>query len=448
MADRPPAASPDSATDLAAALVQFRQLVDPAMIDALQPCGPATIYTPWLTVWLLVYQRLHRNASLQTAVAEFARIADAHSSNKRVREGTLSSNTGGYSRARARLLAPVAEAVADHVFATVVAATPPSLGRRRVFALDGTTLSLASNDRLREHWPPGTNQHGPNTWPICQLVLAHELESGAAVRPELGAMYGSKADSEVAMAKLLLPRIPANSLLMADRNFGVFGFVHAAVAAGHDVLVRLVQVRFEALKRRAQEAGPGRWRLRWTPTKTNRRTDPGLPADAEVTVWLHEFVGFSGQTLWVATTSGESVGILAELYAKRWSIETDIRQLKTTLECDALRGQSEDMIRKELAMAMVAFNLVVQVRRIAAERAKVPPRSLSFKGVWSLVTILLLSPNTWTAEEWQKRFEWVLRGAIQRKLPKRPGRTFPRTVLPRRRKFPDRPRKKPEDSGK
>ena len=441
MADRPSAAPPDSAADLAAALAQFHRLVDPEMVAELQPSGPATVYTPWLTVWLLVYQRLHRNASLQTAVAEFARVAPLHSSNKRVRERTLSSNTGAYSRARARLLAPVAEAVADHVFATVAAATPPSLGDRRVFALDGTTLALASNDRLRERWPPGANQHGPNTWPICQLVLAHELESGAAVRAELGAMSGSEADSEVAMATLLLPRIPANSLLMADRNFGVFGFVHAAVAAGHDVPVRSVQSRFEALKRSAETAGPGRWRLRWTPTKANRQTDPGLPADAGVSVWLHEFVGFSGQTLWVATTTEASVETLADLYAKRWSIETDIRQLKTTLECDALRGQSEDMIRKELAMAMVAFNSVVQVRRIAAERAKLPPRALSFKGVWSLVTILLLSPNDWTAEEWQERFEWVIRGAIQRKLPKRPGRSYPRTVIARRRKFPDRPRK-------
>ena len=441
MADRPSAAPPDSAADLAAALAQFHRLVDPEMVAELQPSGPATVYTPWLTVWLLVYQRLHRNASLQTAVAEFARVAPLHSSNTRVRERTLSSNTGAYSRARARLLAPVAEAVADHVFATVAAATPPSLGDRRVFALDGTTLALASNDRLRERWPPGANQHGPNTWPICQLVLAHELESGAAVRAELGAMSGSEADSEVAMATLLLPRIPANSLLMADRNFGIFGFVHAAVAAGHDVPVRSVQSRFEALKRSAETAGPGRWRLRWTPTKANRQTDPGLPADAGVSVWLHEFVGFSGQTLWVATTTEASVETLADLYAKRWSIETDIRQLKTTLECDALRGQSEDMIRKELAMAMVAFNSVVRVRRIAAERAKLPPRALSFKGVWSLVTILLLSPNDWTAEEWQERFEWVIRGAIQRKLPKRPGRSYPRTVIARRRKFPDRPRK-------
>lgn len=76
--------------------------------------------------------------------------------------------------------------------------------------------------------------------------------------------------------------------------------------------------------------------------------------------------------------------VLADLYAKRLVIETDIQQLKQTLEADALRGQSVEMIQKELAMAMVSYNLVVQVRRIAAERRKCPPRALSFRvsGVW------------------------------------------------------------------
>ena len=45
MADRPSAAPPDSAADLAAALAQFHRLVDPEMVAELQPSGPATVYT-------------------------------------------------------------------------------------------------------------------------------------------------------------------------------------------------------------------------------------------------------------------------------------------------------------------------------------------------------------------------------------------------------------------
>jgi hypothetical protein len=442
MADPIRESSEAALDDLAAALTLFRKLIDPQMIDALQPSVATMVYTPWVTVWLLVYQRLHQNASLQSAVAEFLKIVGTFSSNKRVRERTLSSNTGAYSQARSRLDVAVTAAVADHVFATIVAATPPSFGDRRVFVLDGTTLSLPSNEALRQQWPAGTNQHGPGVWPICHLVSAHELASGAAIRPEVGAMYGPAADSEVALATRLIPRIPAKSVLMADRNFGVFGFFHAAVAAGHDVLARLTEARFEAMKRSAKPEGSGQWSLCWKPTPANRKTDPNLPADAEVPVRLHEFVGFSGQTLWVATTCTASVKALAELYAKRPVIETDIRQLNKTLDCDALRGQSVEMILKELGIAMVSYNLVVQVRRIAADRAKVPPRDLSFGGVWSLVTIILLTPNEWTAEEWRERFEWVLRGAAQRKLPKRPNRSYPRTVIARRRKFPERSRPK------
>jgi D-alanyl-D-alanine dipeptidase len=162
-------------------------------------------------------------------------------------------------------------------------------------------------------------------------------------------------------------------------------------------------------------------------------------------VYLHEFVGFSGQTLWLATTLEAPVEELANLYAKRWAIETDIRQLKKTLQLDAMRGQSPDMVLKELSMAMVAYNLVVQVRRVAAAQAKVAPRRLSFSGAWSLVTAMLLRPNDWTAIEWQRQFEWALRAAGQRKIPNRPGRSYAREILPRRREFPVRTRPPAEE---
>ena len=439
-----PPIDPTSAAELGAALDQFRSLIDPRMLEELQPAGPASVYTPWVTVWLLVYQRLNRNATLETAVAELLQSLESFAvTNKRAREGTLSSRTGSYSRSRSRLRVDVADAVADHVSRAVAGTASPSWSGRRVFILDGTTVALSSQKALRERWPPGRNQHGENTWPIPLLVVAHELESGAAVRPEIGAMSGANADSELSLAKQLIGRLPAQSVLMADRNFGVFGFVHAAVAAGHDVLSRLTRPRFESLKKSAQAAGPGVWTLAWKPTRENRKTDPELAADATVAVRLHEFVGTSGETLWVVTTLAAETDALAKLYTKRWDVETDIRQLKQTLQCDALRGQSESMIRKEVAIVTVSYNLVVQVRRLAAEQAQVPPRRLSFTGVWNLVTIVLLQPNAWTPEMWLKKFALVLRGARQKKHPNRPGREYPRQVLQRRRKFPERTRKTP-----
>jgi hypothetical protein len=106
---------------------------------------------------------------------------------------------------------------------------------------------------------------------------------------------------------------------------------------------------------------------------------------------------------------------------------------------EQLRGRSVATVRKELSAGVVAYNVVVQVRRLAAARAGVAPRRLSFAGVWSLVRVVLLSAHAWSLAQWEEKFEWVLRGAAQRKVPARPGRCYPRTVIRRARKFPNRP---------
>ncbi|MGL4464494.1 MAG: transposase [Planctomycetia bacterium] len=116
---------------------------------------------------------------------------------------------------------------------------------------------------------------------------------------------------------------------------------------------------------------------------------------------------------------------------RRWEVETDLRLWKRTLGVDALRGRSVEMVLKEVAMGALAYNLVVEVRRLAAA----PPKRISYTGVWSLVTITLFSPRERTAEKWREHVDRVLRWAAQRKLPNRPGRSYPRQVPASRRRF-------------
>jgi hypothetical protein len=81
-----------------------------------------------------------------------------------------------------------------------------------------------------------------------------------------------------------------------------------------------------------------------------------------------------------------------------WQIETDLRDLKQALRLEVLGSRSPAMIRKELAAATVAYNLVVLTRELAAARAEVEPRSLSFSRICSLVKVLLRvnSPVAWS----------------------------------------------------
>ena len=100
------AAAPDPAparrVELAQGCGPFHTLLDRDTLNALQPVGPAAVYTPWVVVWLFVYQRLHANASLRDAVTELLAAVDGLPPHRRVLEQTLSANTGAYSRARTR----------------------------------------------------------------------------------------------------------------------------------------------------------------------------------------------------------------------------------------------------------------------------------------------------------------------------------------------------------
>lgn len=432
------------ARELEAALAQFRSLLDREDIDARQEHPPTAIYTPWVVVWLMVYQRLHANAPLSDAVGELFRLKEHLPPNRRITEDTLSANTGAYSQARSRLHPEVAEAVSDHVFQTLMDGSAPAWEGRRVFLLDGTTSALASVSRLRREFPPATNQHRPSPWPILHWAVAHELSSACATRPEIGAKYGPAAVSEVTLASRLLSRLPPQSVVMADRNFGVFAFFHAAQAAGHDVATRLTEARFRALLRHARPLEAGRWKLLWKPSASERRKHPQLPVEACLKVELHEVAVTTSEgeplTLFLVTTLKTSGQKLAELYGLRFNVETDIRNVKVVLRMDELRGQSRSMLRKELALGMVAYNLVIQIRRLAAQQAGLAPRRLSFSGSWSLVKTILLQPAPWTAEEYLRNFRQVLRGCVQRKIPNRPGRQYPRQVLRRSQKYPFRAR--------
>jgi hypothetical protein len=425
----------------------FRDLLPREEVDALDPPAAHTVYTPFVLLWLLVFQRLNKNASLAEAVAELLHRfpPDALPEGKAHRRDHLSPNTGGYSSARSALDSSVLLWAAQRSFHCLLPSYPPSFNGRRVFLLDGTTVTLAPEPDLRQQFPPASNQHGSSPWPVLLLLAAHELSSGLMADAAYGPMYGPDATSELALTRQLLPRLPSGSILLADANFGVFGVAWAAAQAGLGVLARLSEPRFNALLKRAKPAGDGRWRLCWRPSRWDRRSDPSLPADALVEGWLHEADIGDGKKLWLFTTEEATTEEVAALYGKRADVETDIRDLKTTLCVDRIKGRSVAMVEKELLAARLAMNLTNQVRRLAAAAAGVTPRRLSFAGTWALLKALLGAlARGLSCPETEARFERLLRQAGRRKLPNRKqGRSYPREVLGRRRSFPVRKPDKP-----
>ncbi len=399
--------------------------------------SPATVYTTLVTLWMVTLQRLGGGSSLEAVVQEvLTHNRDLLPDNKRVREGTLSFKSGAYSRARQRLSIETVQSFAQAVSQSLIDLSPCWREGLRTYLIDGTTMTLAPTSSLIEAYPPATNQHGETVWPVMMLMMAHELVSGCALIPEFGAMYGPKRTSEAQQAAAIAGRIPTGSLVLADAGFGIFSVAWAMIGAGHDVLFRLTKSRAGALIRRAEAlertAQGRRCRLAWNPSAKDRRTNPELPAQACLEVFLHEVELENGETLYLVTTMPISSETAAEYYRRRYDVEHDIRDVKVSMGIERIRAKSDEMVQKELLCSVVAYNLVVQLRREAAKVAKVPPRRLSFTSVWTTMQICLLQQPPCTWSEWQARYQRAVQIAATHKLPNRPGRTCPRRAHPRR----------------
>jgi hypothetical protein len=107
-----PVPPPDAAWDL------FHKLLPARLLNDLDPRAPQTAYTPFVVTWLLVYQRLHGNATLNDAVGEllFRFPQQARPDCKRAREKTLSANSGAYAQARIDLDVRVLYWASDNLY--------------------------------------------------------------------------------------------------------------------------------------------------------------------------------------------------------------------------------------------------------------------------------------------------------------------------------------------
>jgi hypothetical protein len=79
----------------------------------------------------------------------------------------------------------------------------------------------------------------PNPTLDSLRVACHNAHTGLAARPSWGPMYGFQQASEQQLAGQALARVPADALVLGDRNFATSAFARTVVGSGRPVLLRL-----------------------------------------------------------------------------------------------------------------------------------------------------------------------------------------------------------------
>ena len=76
---------------------------------------------------------------------------------------------------------------------------------------------------------------------------------------------------------------------------------------------------------------------------------------------------------------------IATFYKQRWHVELDLRAIKTHMGMELLRCKTPKMVEKEIAMHVLAYNIIRGNLAQAAILHKKIPRQLSFKSAVQLV---------------------------------------------------------------
>ena len=69
-----------------------------------------------------------------------------------------------------------------------------------------------------------------------------------------------------------------------------------------------------------------------------------------------------------------------KLYGERWNVELNLKHLKTTLGMEVLRCKTPQMVRKELYVYLLAYNLLCTLMWTAGNTYGLPPLRLSLQG--------------------------------------------------------------------
>jgi len=398
------------------------------------------VYTPWITLGIFLSQVLSDDHSCDDAVDRFQKFRYDRNLT------AVSADTSSYCEARQRL--------PEGVFWDLVRQTGRSIHQqartswlfqgRAVKIADGSTVSMPDTPENQAAYPQAKTQKPGVGFPIARILVVFSLAVGTVLEAAIGP-YPGKQTSELALLRLIIEQFQPGDIFLADRFFCSYWVIAALRARGVDVVVRLHQCR-SADFRRGRRLGIQDHLVIWKKPKQfpdwmNRDEYTAMPDQITIREFRVRVLDKTKRvrSLVVVTTllDGETYRVkdLGNLFRQRWHAELDLRSLKSEMRMDVLRTKSPEMVRKEIAAHLLAYNLIRGIMAEAARVERIKPRRLSFKG--SLHTVRAFEQgHLYDPSRIKADLPRLLELVAQKRLDDRPDRYEPRAVKRRPKPHP------------
>ena len=353
-----------------------------ADIIANTPHKRSSVFSPLVTLKAFIFQTLSDDGSCKKAVASV--MSDRIGKDKPAN----SYNTGPYCKARQRLPLEQLSEAATTAGLNLHQQTPAAWRWKghNVVLTDGVIIQMPDTPENQVDYPQPNSQKPGLGFPVARMVALVSLAAGTVMAYSLGA-YQGKGTGETSLLSQLFGSLSVGDLLMADRYYCTF----AIIALLQD---RHIPVMFQIHASKKVDFGKGirlgakDHKVEWEkpkrkPVWMSKQEYAELPE----TVTVREFA-VNGVVYMTTLLNKKEFPKqeLAKFYQERWKIELDFRSLKTNMGMEMLRCKSPEMVRKEIAVHLLAYNLIRGSVAQAAYLYKKVPRQLSFRSAVQLVT--------------------------------------------------------------
>mgnify|MGYP003318490882 CR=1 FL=1 len=384
------------------------------------------------TIGLMLGQALNRNAPCKDAVRRL-----------QIEFGeTASSSTAAYCKARYRVRPETVRIMSTHLSAAADGLCD-TYGFKRILALDATTFQLSDTDANRSEWPYVGGQKPGCGFPVASALMAHSLVGKGSEVLTMASWkahdfrlyvesFGSFREGDLQVGDRAFCSYTAFALLREVKADGIFrGNEWCRKNLPDDIIL-----------------GDGDritvWKKCWskhsmTVSKERRESFPDELPVRIVTATIHTR-GFRDEKILIATSLTDPAKYPKEMilkwYLRRWEIEVSFRDMKTTLRYEFIRGQSPRMVKLEIEILLLAYNLMRYVmarggKSATRSRFGIASTSAAVRSFLSVIQSVYRAGRSCA-----RAFSRLVKTVISDVLPRRKRRPYVRAVKRRPKPYP------------
>jgi len=404
--------------------------------------GEDDLFSTALVLWAFLAQVLRDGKGAACAAA----VADIATYQQQVGGKAPSGDTGDYCRARSKLKLSALRQLVVTVAEQLQARAKRSWLWHGLHAVlvDGFTFTMPDTADNQKAFPQQPGQKRGVGFPITRACVILSLATAAIHDLAIGP-YAGKGTSELALLRGLLDRLRAGTLVVFDRFYCSFMMLATLSLRNIPFCTRLHQRRPTDF-RGGKSLGPDDRLVTWSRPARPAWMSAEEYAEIPETMTLREIrfrvrmPGRRVESLVVVTSLLDPEAYppeeIARLYGFRWNAELDIRDVKQTLRLDHVRCKSPEMVRRELWVTLLAYNLIRKLIATAAAVHGKLPRQLGFTLACQSVLSSWMLLATGACRDERRLWRETLARIAANEVANRPGRIEPRVLKRRRHRYP------------